>query len=227
MLRKSKMSIIDSTNNKLSVTPLGNGQLRIDVNSDLFKDKGIFGVFYQNVNSCELYAGRFSTMIDCNYTNFISAFDSLISSYLENKHFLKDFDICYENQDLKSCNKNQDSANLDISNTKQEQETVLEKSNSKQESNNELEKSNKKQKKVSHGGKRAGAGRKKTDLPTKPMRINQYERDLLEQLRTMDGDVKQNVKRLIKFMGADELASCTAGEMGLDKEDVLKGNVTK
>ncbi|WP_100915194.1 hypothetical protein [Pseudoalteromonas spongiae] len=221
------MGIIDTTKNKLSVTPLGNGQLRIDVNSDLFRDKGIFGVFYQNANSCELYAGRFSTMIDCNYTNFISTFDSLLSSFLENKSFLKDFDICYEIQESQDCNKNQDNDNLDTSNTKQEQETVLEKSNIKQEPDNNLEKSNKKQKKLSHGGKRAGAGRKKTDLPTKPMRINQYERDLIEQLRTMNGDVKQNVKRLIKFMGADELASCTADEMGLNKEDVIKGNMTK
>ena len=57
---------------------------------------------------------------------------------------------------------------------------------------------------MKHGGKRVGAGRKKS-APTKQMRLNEHEQLLIEQFRTMNGDTKYNLKRLVKYMAVLEL----------------------
>ena len=57
---------------------------------------------------------------------------------------------------------------------------------------------------MSHGGKRVGAGRKKS-APTKQMRLNEHEQLLVQHFRTMTGDTKQNLKALVKYMGVLEL----------------------
>lgn len=58
--------------------------------------------------------------------------------------------------------------------------------------------------KKQRGGKREGAGRPVTN-PTKPVRLNEYEQRLISEFRTMQGNTKSNLKRLVKFMAVLEL----------------------
>lgn len=54
------------------------------------------------------------------------------------------------------------------------------------------------------GGKREGAGRPVTN-PTKPVRLNEFEQRLISEFRLMNGDTKQNLKRIVKYMAVLEL----------------------